>query len=325
MLNFNSLNKTEKDIILSHNAPYKNLMTAIRDDNDKLFNLHHKDADLSIDGCMLLKYAAMKGRKRMLRVMLNRTLLVDRPTLLTSILTGGHLELLELFGDICPENDLSPESLAICAQNGYDQLFDELFDAASEEYKSKYSLVSIAIRGGSFNIARKLIESDYEFNEYDAILTACASNSAEFLTLIIENIEYIEDDNDLAFLDGAIIAATYGNTEVLRCLFDTVFPEYIDDKNNAIIKAAVFSHDIDTVNLVISTGCELDFDDGILLPIAAGLEGKGEKPTGYLDMFKLILDKSGIPLDTRDDLALKTAEAYARTDIIEFIKTLTSK
>lgn len=323
MLNFNSINKTDKDIILSHNKPFKYIMTSIRDDNDELFNKYKDDVDPSLDGCLLIKYAAMLGRKRMMRVLLKKTYTVDRAALLCSILTGGKLDMLELFGDIDVKDDLSGEALAIAACKGHTYFFKKYLPLVDASEIEEYNLVSIAARNKSNDIVDFLVEQfHYEYNEYDALVSSASANNAYALGGILSQMQY-NGNGEEAIVDASIVAATYGNFECLETLLSYVDPYFINFKDNAIIKAAVNSESIDTVMLVIDSGADLAFDDGVILAIASQQNDNNKKLGGNLELFKVVYEH--VNDNNALSLARKTAEAYARTDIVDFIDSIDIK
>lgn len=325
MLNFNSINKTEKDIISSHDSQFKVLCAAIRDNNVAKLKESIHGYDLAKDDSYLARYAATIGSAECFRVILEKQFVTHRPEVLVATLVGGNKECIKAFGDV-RESDLSAEAFAAATFKGNLEFLEKHLSSltTNKEYW-EHNLVSIAARQGNMDCLELILDSEFPFNHYDAIVTAGANEDENIIRTLLDSKSFCHGDVGGGVGDAAIVAATYGNSETLSEIFCHFGGYFIDDKDFAVGKSALCSEDVDTVNVYINNGGTFGFDNA--LAIAAGLAGApsvveaNKIHKGNLDMFKLVESSLKPSVDDLRGLPLKTATAYGRSDIVEYIES----
>ena len=325
MLNFNSINKTEKDIISSHDLQFKALCTAVRDRKVDALLENIDGYDLEKDDSYLARYAATIGSFDCFKAILENQKNIHRPEVIVAVLCGDDKECLDALGELS-EDELSAEAFATAAFRGNRSFLDSNITSliAIDDYQ-KYNLISIAARQSNLECLRLLLSTGIEFDAYDALVTAAANEDESIIKEIVCCPFF--DDSYLfeGVVDAAIVAATYGNHKTLRAIFDNCgrFPVFM--KDCAVGKAAICSECPDTVSVYIENGGLFIFDNA--LSIAAGLSGQhtlvgsNKIHTGNLELFKLVESTLDVTKEELRGTPLKTATAYGRTDIINYIES----
>lgn len=296
------INRFERESMLKYVNGFSETLGAIRSGNYDRFEKYSSIVDMSISENLIVRYAAAHKSDDIFELAYDKTKDVNKAELLCCMLSGNRPDRAKKLGNINSEI-LSAEAMAICAQNkdllGF---MISYYDDVNVEELTRHDLVSIACKSGLDATVSFLLSKGYDFCLHNALVSAASNDNVGCLELILDSNKYATNCQFQYVFEASLSASINGYGKSLSLIANRYneendFSDVICNQNFAIMRASGQAESLDCLDVCISNGADLSYDDYVIVEILTNSDGQGKFPNGNTELFKYIADKCNWDFD----------------------------